>query len=390
MTKNYEEAKPMKRNMFGYLLLIVLSILLFALPLAAAPEKNQGLIQIAILLDTSNSMDGLIDQARTQIWQIVNELAQAKKNGKSPKLEVALFEYGNNNIPEREGYIRQVQPFTSDLDKISEELFKLVTNGGDEYCGQVIGTALRELKWNSGKDDYKMIVIAGNEPFTQGTVDFKTTCKNAVGKGIIVNTIFCGSFQEGVETQWKAGADLSDGTYVSIDQNQKIPDIKAPQDVEILKLGQALNKTYVPYGTEGKLSQNRQSAEDVKAESSSLGAGVQRTVAKSSELYVNTTWDLVDAVKTNGFKILDNLKTKELPPEMQKMSKAEQKKYIESKIKERETIQTRIALLNKERQAYVDKEMQKLTKTNSLGTAIIQAIRKQAAEKNFKFKAYRS
>src|SRR5688572_10213943 len=51
-------------------------------------------IQIAILIDTSGSMDGLIDQARTQLWKIVNEFATVKQNGVTPDVEVALYEYG--------------------------------------------------------------------------------------------------------------------------------------------------------------------------------------------------------------------------------------------------------------------------------------------------------
>jgi hypothetical protein len=41
------------------------------------PEKDQT-IMLALLIDTSNSMDGLIDQAKSQLWKIVNELASAK------------------------------------------------------------------------------------------------------------------------------------------------------------------------------------------------------------------------------------------------------------------------------------------------------------------------
>jgi hypothetical protein len=33
-------------------------------------------VQIAILLDTSNSMDGLIGQAKTQLWNVVNEFVR--------------------------------------------------------------------------------------------------------------------------------------------------------------------------------------------------------------------------------------------------------------------------------------------------------------------------
>ena len=54
-----------------------------------APKKK---IKIALLLDTSNSMDGLISQAKTQLWRIVNELALAKCDNEKPDLEIALYE----------------------------------------------------------------------------------------------------------------------------------------------------------------------------------------------------------------------------------------------------------------------------------------------------------
>src|ERR1700739_2406306 len=63
-------------------------------------------VQIAILLDTSNSMDGLIGQAKTQLWNVVNEFVRARKNGRPPAIQVALFEYGNNSLPSNEGWVR--------------------------------------------------------------------------------------------------------------------------------------------------------------------------------------------------------------------------------------------------------------------------------------------
>src|SRR6187399_808181 len=74
----------------------------------AKPDDSRPLVQLAILLDTSNSMDGLIAQAKTQLWQIVNEFIAAKQDGKVPKVEVALFEYGNDGLPGKGGHIRLV------------------------------------------------------------------------------------------------------------------------------------------------------------------------------------------------------------------------------------------------------------------------------------------
>ncbi|HZI16949.1 MAG TPA: VWA domain-containing protein, partial [Myxococcus sp.] len=59
------------------------------------PEQGQPLIQIALLLDTSGSMDGLLDQARTQLWNIVNRFSRTRKNGVAPQLQLALYVYGN-------------------------------------------------------------------------------------------------------------------------------------------------------------------------------------------------------------------------------------------------------------------------------------------------------
>ena len=58
-------------------------------PIAAENTK----IQVALLLDTSSSMDGLIDQAKSRLWNIVNTLTTLKYDGKTPDIEIALYEY---------------------------------------------------------------------------------------------------------------------------------------------------------------------------------------------------------------------------------------------------------------------------------------------------------
>jgi len=59
-----------------------------------------------------------------------------------------------------------VLPLTTDLDKVSEQLFALTTRGGQEYCGMVIQHAADGLAWTPSASDLKAIFIAGNEPFT--------------------------------------------------------------------------------------------------------------------------------------------------------------------------------------------------------------------------------
>ncbi len=350
----------------------------------AAVKPAKAVVQMAILLDTSGSMEGLIEQAKTQLWKIVNEMALAKKGNENPRLEVALYEYGKDAIPASEGYLRMIVPLSEDLDRISEELFKLTTNGGSEYCGKVIQSATNGLNWSKSNDDFKVIFIAGNEPFTQGDVDYKIACKSAISKGIIVNTIHCGDYQTGVSTAWKDGADLADGKYMNIDQNLKIVHIPAPQDQKIIELGNELNTTYVAYGQEGSARKERQAMQDKNASTASEEAMVQRAAAKSTTHYKNVAWDLVDAEKEGKIKIED-IKDEDLPEEMKKMSKQERKEYIEKLKKKRTAIQGKIQQLKKERDQYVAGKRKAMTGDKTLDAAMLEAIRDQAEQKNYKF-----
>ncbi len=230
------------KSLFVFFFSFLFSFLFFGDNSISSQNPKSNTVQLAILLDTSNSMDGLIDQAKTQLWKIVNEMSRSKRNGENIDLNVALYEYGNDNLSSEKGYVRMVVPLTNDLDKISEELFKLKTNGGSEYCGTVISKAIKDLKWKKSNDELKVIFIAGNEPFTQGSIDYRNSCRNAISKGIIVNTIYCGNYDEGVQTNWKDGADLADGKYINIDQNQEIVHVETPYDDELVKLGQQLKQ----------------------------------------------------------------------------------------------------------------------------------------------------
>lgn len=358
-----------------------------AVNVGAVPTADRPVVQMAILLDTSGSMNGLIDQARRQLWRIVGEFATAKRGGKVPVLEVALYHYGSPSLGAQNQYIRQVLPLTTDLDKVSEELFKLRISGGDEYCGAAIKKAVGDLRWSSRKGDLKMIFIAGNEEFTQGPVNYRDACKLAIERGITVNTIHCGSVEDGVNGKWKDGADLADGKYLVINQDERVVHIPAPQDKDLAKLGDDLNKTYVAFGRHGAEGAARQQAQDKAAGGLSAEALSQRNFAKANAQYSAGSWCLVDALKEGKVK-LEDLKDEELPEELRKMTKEQRVAFIEGKKKEREGIQAAIKKLSGERDVYVAEELKKRTaagKGSTLDTAVIQAVREQAAKQQFTF-----
>lgn len=350
-------------------------------PVAVVQTEHPPTIKLAIMLDTSNSMDGLIDQARNQLWRVVNEFGKARYNGQPARLEVALYEYGNDGLSAEKGYLRKVVGFTTELDRVSEELFALRTNGGEEYPASVIQAGMRELDWSKRAGDLNLIFVAGNEPFDQGPLNFREICGQAMKRNINVNTIYCGTPSDGDAALWSQGASLGDGRFLTLDTNQKVAYIEAPQDAELARLSSQLNNSYIPYGQQGAASYARQKAQDENAAGASSEVVAYRAAAKSSANYENSSWDLVDAARDNKVDV-GSLAAADLPAPMQSMNAAEREAYVAGKQKERAELQSRIQKLTAERDQYVASQQ----RDETLDALIVTTVQEQAGKKGYSFK----
>ncbi|HEX6848647.1 MAG TPA: vWA domain-containing protein [Chitinophagaceae bacterium] len=349
--------------------------------------KSGPKIQAAILLDVSNSMDGLIEQAKAQLWTMVNTMGKAKCNGEAPKIEIALYEYGRDNNDIKKGYVKQITPFTSDLDDLSQKLFQLTTHGGQEYCGHVIYTSLNELAWDTTSSNYKVIFISGNEDFLQGNITYTVACNEAKKKGVIVNTIYCGDRLQGIREHWNLLGECGNGSFTTINSDEKPEDIPTPYDSTLITLNYKLNGTYIYYGADGKGKKQLQGSMDAANTSINTYAGVNRAMTKSSVNYKNSGWDLVDA-KEEDKKVLDKVDLKTLPDSLQKKSKLELEAIVNQKAAERAAIQKEMQEINKKRETYIANE--KINKANAgknsqtLESEVEKIIRVQATRFNMK------
>jgi uncharacterized protein YdaT len=357
----------------------------------ADPSPRQPVVRVALLLDTSNSMDGLIGQAKAQLWSVVNRLAKSKRHGQRPQLQIALYQYGNNSLSEGQRWVQQVLPFTTDLDIVSERLFGLTTNGGQEYCGAVIDRAMKDLSWSRSDADASFVFIAGNEPFNQGDTPYAEPIADAIRKGVRINTIFCGPRQEGVHTKWSDGALLGRGDYMAIEQDRQIDHCPSPYDDEISRLGVEVNDTYLPFGGQGEGFAQRQDAMD--GANARLPAGaresatLERAIAKNSIAYTNAHWDLVDALDKKSVK-LEDLKEADLPKRLHGLTPEAQRSKIEELTQRRREINTRVAELSRKREEFVAQQRAAGaagTGGTTLGDALLEAITRQAKEDGFEF-----
>jgi hypothetical protein len=353
----------------------------------AQPHVAAGdgpVIQLALLLDTSSSMDGLIDQARTQLWSVVNTLDGATYHGGRPQLEIALYEYGNDGLDGENGYIRQVSPFTSELDTISQALFALTTNGGEEYAGQVIARSVDDLAWRDGEGVLRVAYIAGNEGFDQGRLRYDEALSKARAKGVVVNTVYCGGGDENDAIGWREGARLAGGKFLSIDQDHVVQHIAAPQDDEIARIGRDINDTYVYFGAEGRAGFDNQVAQDDNMAKYGAGSVVTRSISKGSHMYRNDSWDLVDALESETVE-LEGVDKGTLPAGLRDLGDGDLREELKAKKTERKQLQSRLAELAQEREEYVARERARLSADDpeSLDGAILESIREQAAAAGF-------
>lgn len=368
--------------------LLSLFLVLFLIPNVLLAQQTGRKIQIAILFDTSNSMDGLLEQAKTTIWQIVNAATKLRYNNETPKLEIAIYDYGNTGIQHPE-FVRLQTNLVSDLDSISEILFGLRTNGGDEYCGAVIDKALDELAWSKDQNDLRLIYIAGNEPFNQGPKNYKTILQKAAEHQVVVNTIYCGIYEQGVKEFWMDGASITKGNYFNINSNKEVFSVPTPYDDSLRIYNDSLNKTYMSYGSYGKMRAEKQKKEDMNAGSKNAAAVSERAVSKSQTNYSNAKWDIIDAEKEETVKLAE-LKDEDLPDELKGKTLEEKQKIIDEKAKERQVYQQKILEANKKRMAFIEEERKKQatdSKEKDLGSSIIEAMNTNATQNGYSISA---
>jgi hypothetical protein len=351
----------------------------------AAPRRN---VDLVLALDVSGSMSGLIESAKQRLWDVTNELAQARP---VPNLRVALLTYGSPAYGSQSGYVKIDLPFTSDLDAVNERLFAFRTNGGDEYVARVIHTSLEALQWSDESDALKMIFVAGNESAEQ---DPRITVEHAVdaaaARGVVVNAIYCGPDGDGIASTWQRVAYGTNGVYAYIDQNRAaVALVATPLDEALAELSNELNATYVPFGGQGQQGRQRLLEQDRNASSMSPQAAASRAVTKAGALY-RVDWDLVEAV--NDGTTLADVAVEDLPAEMQSMSAPERAQYVAAKAEQRAALESEIAAISAERRDYLEKErLQRAAseppeaRAEGLDAALVRGIREAAESKGFAF-----
>jgi Mg-chelatase subunit ChlD len=348
--------------------------LILALPVAlsgAPVEKRKPKVEVVFCLDTTGSMGGLIEGAKTKIWSICNQIANGKP---TPDLKVGLVAFKDRG----DEYVTKVTDLTDDLDAIHGQLKTFTANGGGdlpESVNQALDDAVNKIKWSTDKRTLRIIFLVGDAPPHMDYPDdvkYPVTCKKACEKGIIINTIQCGVDAECTKA-WKEIAVKAEGTFAAIPQEGGVVAIATPYDEKLAEINRKLAGTTLVYGKGEKRMADEKKVAEVRALEAPAAADRAGFAAKGGG---TAAYDLIDSLKDKKVK-LEELKEEELPPALKKVPAKERKAYLDKVEKERADLRKEALELDKKRGEYITAETKKKGKA-SFDEQVLESLRKQA------------
>lgn len=135
-------------------------------PAPAAPHqlvKAAATVELVFVLDTTGSMGGLLEGAKTKIWSIVNEIMQARSS-QNMQVKVGLVAYRDRG----DDYVTKVTPLSSNLDEVYSQLMSFRAEGGGDTPEDVRTAmlhALEKVGWSQpGKHSSQIMFLVGDAP----------------------------------------------------------------------------------------------------------------------------------------------------------------------------------------------------------------------------------
>jgi Mg-chelatase subunit ChlD len=347
-------------------------------------------IEVVFVLDTTGSMGGLIQAAKEKIWSIASTMASAQP---APLIRIGLVAYRDRG----DQYVTRVVNLSEDLDSVYATLMDFEADGGGdgpESVNQALHEAVHSIAWSSNPNSYRAIFLVGDAPphmDYQDDVKYPQTIAAAQNKGIVINTIQCGSESETLSV-WRQIVQLGAGAYFQVEQGGNAVAIATPFDEQIAGLSGELDDTRLYYGTaEDKLKQQAKLEAAAKLHAESSPAALARRGAFNASAGGTTNFlgegELVEDV-ASGRVDLSKIDKGMLPAELQPMAPAQQQAVITAKAKKRAELKQKIQSLTDQRRNYLrDKLAAAGGAQASLDEKIYDAVRAQAGAKGFEYKA---
>ena len=330
----------------------------FAQDAKPAEKKETPRAEVVFVLDSTGSMSGLIEGAKQKIWSIANSIISQDP---APEIKIGLISYRDRG----DEYVTQIMDLTDDIDAVYAKLQSFrAAGGGDtpESVNQALNEAVTKISWSPADQNvYRVIFLVGDCPphmDYQDDVKYPETCKLAMEKFIIINTVQCGNYDETTPI-WQEIAKKSEGQFVQIAQTGGMIVIRTPYDDDIAKLTKELSSTVIPYGsmeTQAAVLGKLRRAESADVVSNAARAAYN---VKSKGRAVQGKGDLVQSLADDDIA-LEAVEEEYLPEDMKNLSKEELEKVVKEKTAKRAELNAKILDLSKKRDTWLAENAKKI------------------------------
>ena len=342
--------------------LVVLALLLGITGLAGAAQhqaqtsevlapQQQPFIDAVFVLDTTGSMSGLIDGAKQKIWSIANQMASGQP---SPRIRLGLVAYRDRG----DAYVTQRFDLTTDLDAIYGQLMQLQAGGGGdtpESVNQALSEAVNQMSWSPGGNVYRAVFLVGDAPPHMDYADdtpYSATLAVARQRGIVVNTVQCGSMQA-TRPVWEKIAALGSGHYAAVAQDGGMVALHTPMDDALGRLNAKLADNALAWGSKERRIELEGKVSLARSAPASVSASRLAYMAKAREKgVVAGRRDLIGALDAGEVE-LDELRPEELPALMRELEPEQRRALVAKRKAEREQLKQEVAKLVAKRDAWI-------------------------------------
>jgi len=339
-------------------------------------------VDVVFVLDTTGSMEGLIQTAKEKIWSIATTMASAQQ---APQIRIGLVAYRDRG----DSYVTKVVDLSADLDSVYATLMDFqAAGGGDtpEDVNRALYDAVHNMSWSQDSQAYQAIFLVGDAPphMDYNAVRYPEIVASALEKGIVINTIQCGEIGTTVDP-WTQIASLSHGKFFQVEQAGGAVAFTTPFDEEIAALSAKLDNTRLYYGTEKEKDKMREkvAATEKLHEGASFASRARRGAFNASlggRANLLGENELIAAV-ASGSVDLSELEEDALPEALKPMAPAEQEAFVAGLAEERQDLQRQIRELADDRDGYLSKKVEEAGGLkSSLDQKLYDAVKEQAKD----------
>lgn len=169
-------------------LFLAFGLLLYGFVYKKSVAQQKTLVQLALVVDFSNSAKVASDGLLGHYWELYNQFYQKFPN---KELQLAVVAFSREDFGKLNSYVEVLTNFDTD----AEEAFKHITKkrgGKSTHTNNVvtaIAAAVDKLKWRSNSQQRKIVVV-GNGPITSGKLFAKRVYRRADFIGVSIDYLY--------------------------------------------------------------------------------------------------------------------------------------------------------------------------------------------------------